>query len=257
METSAVVRGVLVSARRLGLPAEDPEVLRDGYNLLVRLRPAPVVARVATVTAAVRADVLGHFRRADDLSRFLAGRGVPVVEPYGPGPVRHDGLVVAFARYVGHDPTRRPDRASFAAMLTDLHAELRHYPGPLPERGPVADLDAALTWLGRPAELVAARDEVVSRWPDGPVQALHGDAHARNVLVTPGGPVWNDFEDAWRGPVGWDVACANGMYDEPIPYPAADVTYSDVAYWSELRALFGVCWARVRDLYRTRTRPHP
>ncbi|MFD1150810.1 phosphotransferase [Saccharothrix hoggarensis] len=252
METSAVIARVLVAARRLGLPADDPEVLKDGYNLLVRLRPAPVVARVATVTALARADVLGHFRRADDLSRFLAGRGVPVVEPHGPGPVRHDGLVVAFARHVGHDPDRRPDRASFAAMLAELHAELRHYPGPLPERGPLTDVDAALALVGRPAELVAARDALVARWPDAPVQPLHGDAHPRNVLVTPRGPVWNDFEDAWRGPVGWDVACADGVYGEPIPYPAADL-----AHWRELRALFGECWTRVRDLYRTRTRSRP
>jgi streptomycin 6-kinase len=252
VETAAVLRGVQVVAGRLGLPGGDPEVLKDGYNLLVRLRPAPVVARVATVTALVRADVLGNFRRADELSRFLAGRGVPVVEPYGPEPVRHAGLLVAFARHVEHDPDRRPDRASFAVMLAELHAELRHFPGPLPELGPLSDLDAALSLLERPAELIAARDAVVARWPDEPTQPLHGDSHARNVLITPNGPVWNDFEDAWRGPVGWDVACANSLFDEPITYPAGDL-----AFWLELRALYGECWTRVRDLYRTRTSSRP
>ncbi len=48
------MREVVTLAGRLGLPGDDPELLRDGYNLLVRLRPAPVVARVATVTAVVR-----------------------------------------------------------------------------------------------------------------------------------------------------------------------------------------------------------
>lgn len=72
------------------------------------------------------------------------------------------------------------------------------------------------------------------------------------MLVTASGPVWNDFEDAWHGPVGWDVACANGLVDEPIDYPAADVPF-----WLELRALYGVCWARVRDLHRTRTLTRP
>ncbi|WP_181320106.1 phosphotransferase [Saccharothrix carnea] len=252
MAGRSAVREVGRLARRLGLPGDDPEVLKDGYNLLVRLRPAPVVARVATVTAVVRADVFERFRRADELSRFLAGRGVPVVEPHGPGPVRHAGLVVAFARHVEHDPDRRPDRASFTAMLAELHGELRHYPGELPERGPLTDLDAALSLLGRPADLVAARDALAARWPEGPAQALHGDSHARNVLVTASGPVWNDFEDAWHGPVGWDVACAHGLFDEPIDYPAADVPF-----WLELRALYGVCWTRVRDLYRTRTLPRP
>lgn len=32
----------------------------------------------------------------------------------------------------------------------------------------------------------------------------------RNVLHSPYGPVWNDFEDTFRGPVHWDVASAVG-----------------------------------------------
>jgi hypothetical protein len=41
-------------ARREGLRFDDPVVLRDRGNLLVQLRPAPVVARVATVTGTRR-----------------------------------------------------------------------------------------------------------------------------------------------------------------------------------------------------------
>lgn len=234
MSPTPALAKLLVLARRLGLPVDDPEVVKDGSNLLVLLRPAPVVARVAGATALVRDDVLGHFRRADQVSRFLAARGVPVVEPHDVGPLRHDGLVVSFARHVGHDPDRRPDPASLAAMLAELHAELRHYPGPLPDRLPVADVDAVVDLLGRPADLVAARDALVARWPAEPAQPLHGDAHARNVLVTARGPVWNDFEDTWRGPVGWDLACAGAA----------------TGFWAELRGLFGACWSRVYDRYR-------
>jgi Ser/Thr protein kinase RdoA (MazF antagonist) len=39
-----------------------------------------------------------------------------------------------------------------------------------------------------------------------PTQALHGDVSLRNLLCTPRGFVWNDFEDTFRGPVHWDVA---------------------------------------------------
>jgi hypothetical protein len=35
-------------ARAQGLPGDDPEVLSSRGNVLVHLRPAPVVARVAT-----------------------------------------------------------------------------------------------------------------------------------------------------------------------------------------------------------------
>jgi len=64
-----------------------------------------------------------------------------------------------------------------------------------------------------------------------PAQPLHGDAHAGNVLVTPSGPMWNDFEDAWCGPVEWDYACASDGFDSAA-----------VAVCRELRGVFGVAW---------------
>jgi thiamine kinase-like enzyme len=38
------------------------------------------------------------------------------------------------------------------------------------------------------------------------MQALHGDAHFGNLLVTRDGLLWTDWEDAFLGPVEWDLA---------------------------------------------------
>ena len=38
------------------------------------------------------------------------------------------------------------------------------------------------------------------------MQALHGDAGAGNLMATGGQLVWHDFEEAWSGPVAWDLA---------------------------------------------------
>jgi hypothetical protein len=66
-------------ARRHGLPADDPEVLRERSNLLVRL--GAVVARVPATTRLVRPAPERWLARDVEVSRFLAERGVRVVSP--------------------------------------------------------------------------------------------------------------------------------------------------------------------------------
>ncbi|MEU5690252.1 phosphotransferase [Actinosynnema sp. NPDC020468] len=248
---SRAVSAALAVASSLDLPADDPVVLKDGSNVLVWLRPAPVVARVGGVTAFVREDVHAHFTRADSLSRYLASRGVPVVEPLG-APTRHGAHVVALASRV-EKLEWTPTVSWFCGFLRDLHAELRDYPGALPARGPLDDVDACLDLLGRPADLVDRREGLVARWPDEQAQPLHGDPHPANVLMTPSGPVWNDFEDAWRGPVGWDVASA--ALHRSLDREAMFADYPAAPFWADLRTLLVDCWRAADDLYRTRTLP--
>jgi hypothetical protein len=248
------VRAAVAVARTLGLRVADPVVLRDVSNLLVHLRPAPVVARVATSTALARVDVVEHFRRAVDVTAYLAGRGVPVVGPSDKvpaGPFTRDGMVVSFASLVSHDPTWTP--TDFALRLAELHGELRSYPGPLPTRGPLADIDAArATWTRSPDQLASfteVRDALVACWPAEDVQPLHGDAHPGNLLMTPRGPLWNDFEDTWRGPVTWDLACLaltrrlDGM-TAAADYPRPR---GDLAFPLRLRRLHAAGWLTVLE----------
>lgn len=74
-----------------------------------------------------------------------------------------------------------------------------------------------------------------------PAQALHGDAHSGNALLTANGVVWNDFEDAWRGPVEWDhAAAAEGKL--AVPPPERTEAF---ALCEELRRLHSALWAQV------------
>ena len=36
---------------------------------------------------------------------------------------------------------------------------------------------------------------------DLPLRPVHGDTHLRNVINTARGPLWGDWEDAFRGPL--------------------------------------------------------
>ena len=42
---------------------------------------------------------------------------------------------------------------------------------------------------------------------DAPLQPVHGDAWLGNVLRTPAGPVWSDFERLCLGPRELDLTC--------------------------------------------------
>ncbi|MET9227370.1 phosphotransferase [Lentzea sp. NPDC003310] len=237
-----------------GVVSNDPFVLKQGSNLLVHLRPAPVVARVATRTALVRPHVSDHFARDLALSAFLDARGVPVVTPSGElpaGPHTFNGHVMSFSTYVPHEPGARLPREDVLKLLPALHAELRHYDGPLPVRGPLDDVDHVLAYLdsrGAPDldRFRTWRDRLLLAWQDHyrDVQPLHGDAHPGNLLLTPSGPVWNDFEDAWLGPRAWDVACSANEEAAPraVEIYGGEAAPQDVEFHVETRTMFGTLW---------------
>ena len=213
------------SARSLGLRCDDhPTILRDAANLLLHLRPAPVVARVATTTALVRRPIEQWLRRDLEMARYLVAQNFPVVPPSAelpPGPHLHDGFALSFWQYVEHDPDYIASADETTALLRDMHHGLRGYPGKLGHLSPFYELPGWLevavqigalhaddaSMLGRAHAEIAARVEARTAASGLSEQPLHGDAHRKNLLKTPHGLLWTDFEDCCRGPVHWDVAC--------------------------------------------------
>jgi len=257
MSTSAAVQAAVSVAAAHGVSSSAPVVLKDGSNVIVHLRPAPVVARVAARTALVRPTVADYFARDLSVSAFLASRGVPVVTPSAelpPGPHVLDGFVLSFSTYVPHDPSVELSRPDVLKMLPGLHAELRLYEGSLPVRGPLDDVDNTLTYLESigVAELEPFRTrwaELMTSWDKhhNDVQPLHGDSHYGNLLMTAAGPVWNDFEDTWCGPLAWDLACLAGASGAEAAQRAVEIygggaAPEDVEFHVETRILFGTLW---------------
>jgi phosphotransferase family enzyme len=248
-------------ARAHGVRSTDPTILAARSNLLVHLRPAPVVARVAGATAILRPDVREWFAREVAVAGFLAGRGVGVVPPseeIPPGPHEHGGLVLSFWRLVQPDPDRQPSAAEGAEALQTLHWALRDFPGELPYLGPpLVEVPRLLDRIERQgdlarSDLILLRDAYerlasILRSPARPAQALHGDAHLRNLTATANGLLWNDFEDTCRGPVDWDLACFCRLL--PAGWDAALAAYGagapgldELAPWLEARDLQGTVW---------------
>jgi Ser/Thr protein kinase RdoA (MazF antagonist) len=211
------VRAAVRVAARFGVAGAEPVILADGANVIVHLRPSPVVAKVAASTPAVRADDSVWLRRELDLAVFLDRAGIPVMTPSGevPATVHHDdGHVMSFWTYLEPSGTGVASEAVIGSMLADLHAALRSYPGPLPVLAPLGDIPA---FLDRPRTQLGASDRAVLADAFTRLtaelaadscerQALHGDAGVMNLMATGGRWVWHDFEDTCSGPVAWDLA---------------------------------------------------
>jgi len=215
---SAAIRAASQVAREQGLVFDEPVVLRDLSNLVLRLWPSAVVARVATATGGARRG-LDWLAREVAMADFLARAGAPAVPPsrvIDPGPHERDGLAISFWEYVGVQPEPAEPRAAGRALRL-CHEALQDYPGALPEmaawreamallarlsgEGAFAPDDAAL--MAQAARRLDARLGALAL----PMQALHGDAGLGNALNTAAGPLWTDWEDAHRGPMAWDLGC--------------------------------------------------
>ena len=141
------VRAAVAAATTLGVASAEPEVLADGANVIVHLRPSPVVAKVAASTPAVRVDAGAWLQRELDLALFLMQAGAPVMTPSRevPATVHHrDGYVMSFWTYLRSAGAGVPGEGTVGSMLRDLHAVLRTYPGSPPVLAPLGDIPAFL-----------------------------------------------------------------------------------------------------------------
>lgn len=204
-------------ARELGIDTE-PAVVADKSNLVLRLAPHPLIARVAMATSMVRVG-MAWLRREVELSRFLAERGCNVTRPatlLSAGPHEREGLVISFWEEE-QLIAERPEPHAAGAALREAHRALAEYDTSLlPIWGSVEEARQVfararlfdesqrhrmqLAWENVDAIVASAASRSAS------LQAVHGDAHIANVLATPRGPVWTDWEDAFVGPVEWDIA---------------------------------------------------
>ena len=245
LSAGRAIEVVRALARERGIDCE-PVVIADRSNLVLHLAPHDLVARVAMATSMVRVG-MEWLAREVEVSRFLDARGVPVTRPleHG-GPFEREGLVISL--WHREDVGGELDARLAGARLADAHralADLAH------DRVPVwggwiearAVLERARASSVRESTVMdrAELARVERAWERGErivesarartasFQPVHGDAHLRNVLATARGVVWTDWEDAFVGPVEWDLACMRSrlelLGEEREPIEAACAGY--------------------------------
>jgi hypothetical protein len=217
-------------AARLGVPARRAVILEDWNNTIIRLAPAPIVAKVGT----------SHFRdaRLESLERelsvatYLAARGAPVIRPapeVPSGPHRWQELTLTLWQYA--EPTPGPlTPAETAATIKVVHKALADFDATLP--GFMVELDDARRLLQphrspalgpvdrRVLSGVVSEVEGALARIESPCRPLHGSPHEANWLRSADGPLLLDFETACHGPIEWDLAALSD--DALVFFPDAD-----------------------------------
>ncbi|MGW0507067.1 phosphotransferase family protein [Micromonospora sp. NPDC003241] len=199
-------------ASSLGLTADDATVLHNSNKLTLRLQPCDVLAQVAPAARqSAQLEV--------DTAQRLFEVGSPVAVLKAPEVFVRDDHAVTLWTYYEPVTTEEIPPADYARALERLHAGMRRVDLPTPHftdrvseaHTLVADHDRTpkLTDADR-AFLASTLDRLHRTVRDSgrPEQLLHGEPHPGNLLATPTGPLFIDFETCCRGPIEFDLAHA-------------------------------------------------
>ena len=207
------------AAAKAGLGEVTPELLHLGNHTSVRLKPWPIVARIASGTSFDLS--AGSIGRELEVAAHLAARNAPAVRPSvecSPGPYLDNDCAVTLWEFVdGRATSSEADEIIAAASLSRLHSALADIRVALPSF--IEKIQSCEMILSNAAEapklaandrdflgnLYAALFEKMGRF-EFRQRPLHGDPHLGNVLISNGSALWMDLEAACIGPIEWDVA---------------------------------------------------
>lgn len=238
---SACYRAALDAAcTQAGLDARDAVVLHVRANAVYHLPREGVVARVRFAPGDPGA-VVGRFTAAIRVTRWLRDQRFPAPAPVDlDQPVKVTGHVVSFWKYVTVTGEGRN-----AAALGRLIRRLHDLPPPavaLPAANLLGSLRADLqnssaVTAGERCWLLARAGELEQQYQQARsvlgAGLVHGDAHAGNLLHTPGGVVLGDWDSVCCGPRELDLVPTSLWWRFGRPQ----------AEWDRFRAAYGVSTA--------------
>ena len=196
-------------------------VLSSSNRLVLELRPCGLIAKI------VPAERHEELAREAAVAIHVAACNGPAATPASDvGPYRAKSIAVSVwnpvillgqaseAATCGAYLELRQCLDSFRGSLPDFREAISAAQGLVnPKSRSLPDRDAAFlrgVFDSNSSSLSAFR------WND---QALHGDPHSGNVVLTPEGPRWLDFESTCTGPVEWDLSalqsCAQRIPHDP------------------------------------------
>ncbi|CAN7542532.1 phosphotransferase family protein [Paenibacillus sp. LjRoot56] len=216
-EKGKLVSQVLLIAEKTGLTEITPIELSNGGNLIIYLAPHPIVARIATVSS--KEDSENAYKILDRelrVARHLQSKGIPALLPselIDAGPYDVGGAWMTLWRYVPPTQLQLPSPSEAVELVYRLSIAMKDFSGDLPVLGVwERTCQSANKLRSNPDQRIQALLSVFQRVnkqmriDPSLLIPCHGDAHARNLLPSPEGWIWSDFEDVSLMPAYWDLA---------------------------------------------------
>ncbi|SEN97823.1 phosphotransferase family protein [Paenibacillus sp. OV219] len=201
----------------IGLTEVMPVVLSDGGNLIIHLAPHPVVARISTFgSIQVRDHAYTILNRELHVANYLRSYGVPVLSPaerLGTTPYNVNGTWLTLWNYEPWTELQALSPSESVQLVSLLSGAMRHYPGELPVLGVWERSCQSALRLAKQSDLrirsllhdfQETNEQIRSQ--EMFLVPCHGDAHKGNLLPSPSGWKWMDFEDVSLMPIHWDMA---------------------------------------------------
>lgn len=213
-----LISQVVLTSKTVGLSDITPIILSEGGNLIIHLSPYPIVARVATVISEENPDKANKLLTQElRVARHLQDKGVPVLLPtdlIDAGPYEAGGIWMTFWSYI--PPTQlQPLTPSEAVQLVNmLSVAMKSFSDALLVLGIWDRVCQSATRLRKNSDsriksllkVFQRVDEQMRMIEPRLLIPAHGDAHVRNLLPSPEGWLWMDFEDVSLMPAYWDLA---------------------------------------------------
>jgi hypothetical protein len=206
-----LVEAARSAALAVGHAPDRCDILQDGDTLVLRLSET-LVARVLTQPDGPRKGD-AWFSREMAVASHLTCAGAPVIPlhpDFPPTPIQQGGFTLNFWKFVTQLTSPPPPEEVGRALLR-CHEALLSFPEELPHMAILTESLSLLPGNFSPeiaGLLGSALKSGLSALRELPAPALHGDAHLGNALNTTEGLLWTDWEDAFAGPVEWDLASA-------------------------------------------------
>jgi thiamine kinase-like enzyme len=189
----------------------DIAVLCKSTTLVLKINDH-LVARIVDINSGTRNDP-SWYQKEIEIAKFLTVKNLPIIRLSSEVPKNlfiYKNFVVNFWEYI-QIISGEFDYSDIGKCLAKCHRSLKEYAnnldtlGILNETLDILNQNSFFDSVTRTL-LISSLEKSIQELSKFGMQAIHGDAHLGNFINTDEGILLSDWEDAFRGPIEWDLA---------------------------------------------------